>query len=522
MPDLDEILKHLAGLSDKEKEALIETARKKKETCPWLPSPGPQTQAYFSEADILLFGGEPGGGKTDLLLGLAFNCHQRSLILRRQYTDINAIVERMLKINGTRKGFNGSPPPALKRGNQLIELAGAAKVGDEQHWQGQAHDFLGFDEGAQFAESQVRFLMGWLRSVDAKQRIRCVIATNPPLSSEGLWLIEMFAPWLDPRHPNPAKPGELRWFITDDDGKDVEVDDGSPIVYRGNPVTPLSRTFIPSSVTDNPYLASTNYQSQLAAMPEPFRSILLGRFQTSFKDQLNQVIPTNWIKEAQARWTAKPRLGVPMCAIGVDVAAGGEAETVLAPRYDGWFAPLEAVPGRATPFGSDVAGLIVAKRRDNAMVVIDVGGGYGNGALEHLVTNSIPVAPYNGATAVEAKSKDRQLTLLNKRALSWWRFREALDPDQEGGSPIMLPEDPKLVADLSAPTFRVTPRGIYIEDKKDIMKRLGRSPDRGDAVVMAYSAGPVYISDGGEWIAKREMLRSNKHPKVIMGRQPRK
>src|SRR3546814_3250182 len=56
-------------------------------------------------------------------------------------------------------------------------------------------------------------------------------------------------------------------------------------------------------------------------------------------------------------------------------------------------------------------------------------------------------------------------------------------------SPIALPPDPMLVADLTAPTFTVPPRGIKVESKEDVCKRLGRSTDRGDAVVMAWSAG---------------------------------
>lgn len=511
---LAELVSKLATLPEKERQTLFDAAKADKSV--WTPTPGPQTLAYFSKADILLFGGEPGGGKSDLILGLAFNEHQKSLIMRRNYTDLGAIVDRAIEIHGSKKGFNGSPPPSLRiNKTQHIEFGAAAKVGDEFHFQGRAHDFIGFDEGTQFAEQQIKFLMGWLRSTNKSQRKRVVIATNPPLTAEGLWVTEMFAPWLNKTYPNPAKFGELRWFITDVDGKDKEVP--GPELVDG--VQPLSRTFIPSSVSDNPYLAGTNYDAQLHAMPEPFRSILMGRFKTSFRDQPNQVIPTDWIKAAQARWTAAPRIGVPMCAIGVDVAAGGEDETVLAPRYDGWYSPLVVLPGKATPLGSDVAGLIISKRKDNALVIIDVGGGYGNGAFEHMKENNIPVVPYNGANGVETRTKDRQLKFYNKRAETWWRFREALDPDQQGGSTIMLPDDPKLLADLSAPTFEMKTRGILVESKEDIKKRLGRSPDRGDAVVMAYTSGAVFISDGGDWLNRREQIMGKRNPKVLMGRR---
>ena len=59
------------------------------------------------------------------------------------------------------------------------------------------------------------------------------------------------------------------------------------------------------------------------------------------------------------------------------------------------------------------------------------------------------------------------MRFANKRAEAWWRFREALDPDQEGGSVIALPPDPQLRADLAAPVYEVGPRGILIESKDD-------------------------------------------------------
>lgn len=519
--NLDEILARLTLLPDAEKEQILSEALGVTQGMRWIPSPGPQTEAYFCKADILLYGGEPGGGKTALILGLAFNCHKRSLIMRRQYTDLGAITEAAITIHGSRKGFSGSPPPTFKISpTQLIEFGAAARVGDETHWMGNAHDFIGFDEATHFAEIQIRFLMGWLRSVDPGQRTRVVMATNPPLSSEGAWVVEMFAPWLDPRHPNPAKIGELRWFITDEHGKDLEVDGPAPVLSGEKLLQPLSRTFIPASVNDNPYLSGTDYQKQLDAMVEPFRSILMGGFMASLRDDVGQCIPTDWIKQAQRRWVQHPRLGTPMCSMGVDVAQGGVDETVIARRYDDWFAEMLVKPGRETPLGADVAGFIVANRKDGAQVVLDMGGGYGGATYEKLMENDIPVTSYKGATAVETRTKDRQLKFTNKRTEAYWRFREALDPSQDGGSTVMLPDDPKLMADLSAPRFEVTPKGLKLESKEDVVARLGRSTDRGDAVVMAWSDGPKFMTDGGDWLIKREtMKRSPGQVKVVKGRK---
>jgi hypothetical protein len=68
-------------------------------------------------------------------------------------------------------------------------------------------------------------------------------------------------------------------------------------------------------------------------------------------------------------------------------------------------------------------------------------------------------------------------------------MREALNADQEGGSAVALPPDATIKADLAAPRWHLTPRGILIEDKLQTPKRPGRSPDDGDAIVMALSEG---------------------------------
>ena len=70
------------------------------------------------------------------------------------------------------------------------------------------------------------------------------------------------------------------------------------------------------------------------------------------------------------------------------------------------------------------------------------------------------------------------------RAFSYWRLKELLNP--VNGYDVALPPDKELEDDLCAVTAREARRGvIQVDDKREIIKRLGRSPDRGDAVVMA-------------------------------------
>ena len=109
--------------------------------------------------------------------------------------------------------------------------------------------------------------------------------------------------------------------------------------------------------------------------------------------------------------------------------------------------------------------------------------------------------------------KDGQLAFANKRAEVWWKFREALDPDQPDGSAIALPPDPELRADLCAPTWKLTARGILLESKDgssgfgNLRQRLGRSPGKGDAVVMAWSEGnQAAVSRHNAWKCGRDRV----------------
>lgn len=527
---LAEVLEKVQSLPPEAKEKLTKEVMEATKDYAWIPSPGPQTDAYYSKADVLLYGGEPGGGKSSLLLGLAFNEHRRSLILRRQYTDLGHLLEEAQKFNGGKNGFNGSPPPKLKRPDgKVIDFGAAAKVGDEQHWQGNPHDLIGVDESTQFAEIQIRFLMGWLRCADdPDQRKRVVLATNPPLSAEGLWCVEWFAPWLDDKFPNPAKPGELRYAVLDIDDKHVWVDGPEPVWMedRKKHITPKSYTYIPASVEDNPFLHGTDYDKELDSMPEEIRSVLMGGFKTSFRDAPNQVIPTEWVRLAQQRWRPDPPEGIPMCAMGVDASGGGTDPLVIAPRYDGWYAPLIQVPAKDIPkdkIGSVSAGHVIANRRNGATIVIDLGGGYGGSMYEILNENELEVQGYKGAEKSTRRSRDGKLKFTNTRTAALWMFREALDPGQPGGSPIALPPGPKLLGDLTAPTYRVTPNGIAAESKEDVCKRLGRSTDDGDSVMMAWYYGAKESNSALEW-ADQRMTHSKRGqaPNVVMGRPNRR
>jgi len=458
------------------------------DTAIWRPQPGPQLMAYLSTADIIGFGGSAGGGKTDLAVGKALTQHLHTAIFRREATQLVGIIDRLTEILGGREGYNGQEKIWRNAGPRRvqIEFGSVPNAGDETKHQGRPKDLLVIDEAANFLEGQVRFLMGWVRTTVPGQRCQTLMTFNPPTTHEGRWIIKFFAPWLDPKHPNPAKPGELRWFAVLD-GEDREFADGTPFTHNGERIVPQSRTFIPSRVGDNPYLMDTGYMAQLQSLPEPLRSqMLYGDFRAGMQEDPWQVIPTAWVEAAQARWT-KPDKLPPMDSMGVDVARGGKDNTVLARRHGYWYDEPLVHPGKETPDGPAVAGLVVANTRDSAVIHIDVIG-VGASPYDFLNNAKQQVVGVNVSEKAYGTDRSGRLTFKNQRSQLWWALREDLDPANNTG--IALPPDKRLLADLCAPRWELQGSVIYVESREDIIARLGRSPDFGSAYILARLAPP--------------------------------
>ena len=483
--------------------ALIEMNRRR----PWSPLPGPQSLAYNSTADIVGYGGAAGGGKTDLACGKALTRHRKSMILRRVGTELTGVIDRLEELIGSRDGYNGQSNIWRRPGLQ-IEFGAVPNAGDERKYQGRPHDLLVFDEATNFLAQQVRFLLGWLRTTIKGQPCQALFTFNPPTSAEGRWVIQFFAPWLDKKHPNPAQPGELRYAASlpadaaNPSGRDLWVADGRPFVlvddspeYEFDPekhspddiITPLSRTFIPSRITDNPHLLGTGYMAQLQSLPEPLRSQMLkGDFTAGIEDDAMQVIPTEWVEAAQARWKRPDKLA-DMDSLGVDVARGGRDQTIIARRHGMWFDEALVYPGKATPDGPTVAGLTIAAKRNEAVIHLDVIG-VGSAPYDFLNEAGQQVIGVNVSEAATGTDKSGRLRFKNQRSELWWRMREALDPTNNTG--MALPPDPRLLADLCAPTWRLSGSTIQVASREEIQAKIGRSPDFGSAYVLGLMDTP--------------------------------
>lgn len=510
--DLRAAEEELASMSPKEIEKLLKSPYiKEVMEQGWIPNPGQQKLAFESEADELFYGGTAGGGKTELMLGMAHTVHKRSLVLRRTNKEASRFIRRFGEIVGHTNGWNSQQQTFTFGGGKIVEFGGCQLEDDKQKYKGEPKDFIGFDEISDFTETQYRFIIGWNRSANPNQRCRVIGAGNPPTTPEGLWVVKYWGPWLDETHPNPAKPGELRWF-TNIGGEDQEVDGPGPHLIDGEYIVARSRTFIPASLEDNPDLADTNYGSVLAGLPDGLREAYRdGKFTSTLKDDAWQVIPTSWIVAAQERWKPDGGKGMTMTAMALDCAGDGKDAACVTARHGGWFAEQKVIKEKEKADGSAMAGVVLSSRRDGCPVIVDVGGGYAGAVIERFKDNDIEYYKFNGKYKSTATAQHSGLNFANKRAEALWKFREALDPEQEGGSIVALPPDPVLRADLAAARYVVGPQGIKIEDKEDIKKRIGRSPDRGDSAVMCLSEGDAAA------VRKHSKQRHGKAPNVILG-----
>ncbi|MFD8820759.1 hypothetical protein ACFV1C_00070 [Streptomyces sp. NPDC059605] len=219
---------------------------------------------------------------------------------------------------------------------------------------------------------------------------------------------------------------------------------------------------------------------------------VLGEFRAADEDS---VIPLAWVEAAVERWQAWDTAGRPAVEgrriLGVDVARSGSDSTVFVHRRGLLIAELVAYDRQDTMQTTARVQATIGTGDDDqveeagAVPVVD-SIGVGGGVVDRLRELGQPVLAYTGAAKTKSRTRDGEWGFTNVRSAAYWRMRELLDP--AFGAELMLPPDDLLLSDLTTPTWDVTtgvPPKIQIERKEDVVARLGRSPDRGDAVVMA-------------------------------------
>jgi phage terminase large subunit len=184
--------------------------------------------------------------------------------------------------------------------------------------------------------------------------------------------------------------------------------------------------------------------------------------------------------------------------VACDVARYGADETVISTR-EGQVVRLADVARQRDTMGTAGAILRVARelhgRYPSAQVRLVVDdAGVGGGVVDRLREQApswATVEPFLGSQAPVAA--DKRIDTPNRRSEAWFAFADQIDE-------IDLDQDEQLLADLVAPGYRLDSAGRRVVEPKDgTKKRLGRSPDRADAVLMALApraAGPDWSSAG--------------------------
>ena len=320
------------------------------------PQQGPQELFLRSSADIAIYGGAAGGGKTFALLLeplryvniKGFN----ATIFRRNATQISidgGLLDESMSIYGLLKGANykASPRPHWTFGDSKISFMHIDGDRDLHKWQGSQICFLGFDELTHFSANTFFYMLSRNRSTcGVKPYVRATC--NPDADS---WVAEFIDFWIDQESGYPLKErsGLIRYFVRID-GEIKWAD--SPIElanrYNVNQSMAKSVTFIASSIFDNKVLLEKDqgYLANLNGLPIVERERLL-----------------------KGNWKIKPSAGLYFKRSQTKIVNELPAEIVNIVRA--WdLAATEITTTNKNP--DRTCGVLMARLSDNSFIILDV------------------------------------------------------------------------------------------------------------------------------------------------------
>ena len=395
------------GLIPEEESEIVELAyptinlpnngRDKKDAFQLAPQAGPQTQFMASSADIIIYGGAAGGGKTYALLLEALR-HKDvksfgAVIFRHNYNQITA--EGGLW-DASQKIFNQVPDAHSRKSPKLHwRFDGGAKLSfahierdeDLKSWQGTEIAYIGFDELTHFTKHQFLYML-------SRNRTTCGIrpyvrATCNPDSDS--WVAEFISWWIDQEtgYAIPERSGQIRWMVVLND-----------IIYWGDTPEELAKkyevnvedcksvTFIASRLEDNKILMESDpgYLANLKAMTEV---------------DTERLLRGNWkIKAAAGSFFKRSQVGEILTEVPKDLVA----------VCRGW--DLAATDKDEDDEAAFTAGVLMGRRENGRFVIIDV------------INRQLKAGDVRSTVLVTAK--------MDHAKYAWCRQRLPQDPGQAG------------------------------------------------------------------------------------------
>lgn len=200
-------------------------------------------------------------------------------------------------------------------------------------------------------------------------------------------------------------------------------------------------------------------------------SYILGRFPAQ---SFNALLSVEEVQAAMGRHLREDVYTWSQKRIGVDVARFGDDRTVLFPRQGlAAFRPVVMRVARTTDIAARVAKGIVEWGAE--LTFVDDTGHWGHGVIDNLLAAGYAAIPVIFSDpALEARYR-------NRRAECWLLMAEWV---KRGGA---LPNLPEMVGELTQPTYTFVGGKFMLEEKDQIKKRLGRSPDLADALAMTFA-----------------------------------
>ena len=412
-----------------------------------------QKLAHSCPAEELLYGGAKYGGKTVFLCWLAFDLARRFpgnriWMGRKQSIDFKSttLITFRREIPSTLYVENEQKQTVTfipELGGSVIDYGGFTRQEDIQRFNSAEYGAILIDQAEEVSHEEYAMAYGsmrWKLADGTRPHYRAVLTANPA----NCWLKDYFS---------------IR------EKKDVIFDEEN------------NRAFIQALPGDNPHMLQSDIERLQRAFswrPELIQAYLYGSWEQL--EGADVVIPDEAIAKCVNAGLIPSKYDNRK-VISCDVATFGDDETVIY-AWEGRRIVDERIYGKKDTMITAGECVVMRKKHDATLIAVD-SIGEGRGVVDRLNELKEPVMEIKGS------EKATQGNYKNMRAQIWWEAGQIFKNRE-----ISIPDDEYLRGDLSSPRYKIVSSSgtIQIEGKDEIKRRLGRSPDRADALVMGLHA----------------------------------